>query len=282
MSEKRILLATPGFPHWQERFWNEIIVDLGLEPFTQTLVQVNAKWDQEYPAELLKRLGRDGIVEEQEEWTQRRINSGFHATPYKYAYLDYEPDKPGVSAWKYLKWQHGYEDLDGIALGAMAEGCRMALPKETELASYNEPQIPTAGNWDASAAFQSMASYREHVSTHFDWIWQGGYPSSDPVVLDMTNHESQSDLFGRTITGNRILSMIGQDVRLGVWFRPFHDTSAFHAMQFDALGHTNTTDLCVWARAGWRDNDARSLMMLAEYKQRFIENLGSLQKWLES
>lgn len=120
----------PGKPEYQREFWKQAIVDTGLEIYTQLAFQANAKWGDTYPGELIaSKDDASDIAVEQHYHTHVRLDDGYQPKPYKYTYLDYEPEKHvdgNIDTWLEHKLENGYDDRDIEVISQMHKGVSKA------------------------------------------------------------------------------------------------------------------------------------------------------------
>ena len=207
----RILIFMPGIPAFQERFWNEAIVETGLEPYVDHGKQVNALSASLYPREVLD-LYPGEIPQRFYDWTRWRMDDDWLPEGAKYTHLmiDTEPYKrhlDGVdSAWAWQKMRFGYNADDVAYLNGMVKGARKAtgLP----IGHYRIPTLPIA---PIGEEYDARIDTVRPIIEGADWVWQHEYSTED------VTEENRFAAIERQITQRQRLRSFGKPVWNAIW-----------------------------------------------------------------
>ena len=266
-----IILAMPGKQANQRRLWDWFI-DAGLDQHTALAFQANAKWHDQYPADLLAaHPDHDSIAHEQYNHTRVRLDDDYQPKPYAYTYLDYEPKKPHLtgpdSAWGWRKQEDGFSDDDTKVLAQMRRGVQEAtdgLP----FSIYRTPVLKSTKAPDPAI----VKSARESLEP-CEWVWMHAYP--DRQLLHSTIGEWHDNLvrqFGA-------LSKLGRRVVPWVW--PSHSLTTDQAAVYGAATIKSLTmipgitHLGIWVdcqRETTTDRQIANLESMKPYLRQFVEH----------
>lgn len=213
----RLLLCMPGQPKYQDPFWRSAIVDEGLETSTDLCFQANAKWNRDYPEDLLAEMTPGQIATEQYEHTRVRLDDDFMPKAYTHCQLDYEPHKNELrgpeSSWLWSKLVDGTTTDDIEVLSQM----RRAVQEATDglpLGMYRYTTLPKR-EFVQETDTRLITSAQPFAST-LDWIWMHCYPQGE---LDRENisdwqHQLATHFGALSKYGRRVVPFLWPSYRL--------------------------------------------------------------------
>lgn len=210
MSTRRLLLAMPGETAHQRSLWERAFVATGLDAHTDICRQGNAyhRWNQLFPAEVLKAYTPAQVIDEQRKHALWRIGNWLTPKPYTHSFLDYEPKHVGLNGhthtWQQDKIELGYDRDDLAALALMLIGERQASP-QTKHSTYRLPCLAdrTLTGDDATRG-QTARSYTDSL----DWVWMDCYLRSRDT-LSLRSIKAYRD---RITTHHAYLATLGKPI----------------------------------------------------------------------
>jgi len=267
-----IIVAMPGKPENQERFWKRCILDTGLEFYTQLAFQANAKWRDKYPTDLLAEFDDPShIALEQYKHTLTRFASEYQPKPFAWSYLDYEPrkerDDGSREHWLSHKMSDGFNDADTQVIKEMRRGVQEAtdgLP----FSIYRTPPLPHNRDIDEFAVKSA-----HEIAEHCEWVWMDAYARIEITQATIgDNHDRLIRDFGAlSKLGRRVIPWVWPSWRLDE-----HQALVYGAATIKSLTHVPGIDhIGVWVdcnHAGVTDAQIDRFISIAPYLRGFMES----------
>lgn len=205
-----IILAMPGKPQYQRAFWQQAIVDTGLEFYTQLAFQANGRWNDTYPSELIEaNEDPSHIAVEQYNHTRVRLDDDYQPKKYAYTYLDYEPKKyidGNRETWLEHKLNDGYDNADIEAIKQMRRG----VSEATDGLPFSVYRTPVIG---ARKPIETHKLKSAHEITDMcEWVWMDAYPRLAPYT-----HDNLGQWHDKLVRDFGSLSKLGRRVIPWIW-----------------------------------------------------------------